>query len=82
MHTYLNRRLYKSNSGGSNMEHTYSIEQLYHFNCANCRKWWTISDFKLTEETELSCPICKENRKVKQIKPLPCLIDDEDLLDL
>lgn len=36
----------------------YSIEQIYHFSCTRCMKWWTIGDFNIIESKSLICPHC------------------------
>ena len=35
---------------------TYSIEILYHFNCSECKKWWSIGDFDI--RSAIACPFC------------------------
>lgn len=34
----------------------YSVEQLHHFNCGVCKKWWAIGDIK--KPKTLFCPWC------------------------
>jgi hypothetical protein len=34
-----------------------SIEQLHHFHCADCAKWWTVGDAP-KEKIEWYCPWC------------------------
>ena len=36
----------------------FSIEILYHFLYENCKKWWSIGDFKYLEIKDLTCPFC------------------------
>jgi len=48
------------------MNHTYSIETLYHFNCGVCSKWWSIGDFKMPEDKIIICPHCGDKNKLKQ----------------
>ncbi|MBP6856046.1 MAG: hypothetical protein KBC42_03135 [Candidatus Pacebacteria bacterium] len=46
---------------------TYSVEQLYHFRCAKCAKWWSIGDPKIAgwvSKNELFCPLCGHKQKV------------------
>ena len=35
----------------------YSVEKLFHFNCSDCKKWWTIGDFDIQE---IHCPYCSK----------------------
>ena len=37
--------------------HRYSVELLVHFQCGECKQWWTIGDWDKTKE-ELFCPAC------------------------
>lgn len=39
----------------------YSIEELYHFQCSVCKKWWTIGDFEIIGATVISCPFCNHH---------------------
>lgn len=36
---------------------TYTVEQLYHFQCSMCSKWWTIGDWDGTADS-MCCPHC------------------------
>ena len=36
----------------------YTIEYLYHFNCASCSQWFSIGDLQMKEDTTLYCPLC------------------------
>lgn len=53
---------------------TYSIEKLYHFSCARCKKWWSIGDFDTKVVKVITCPHCGEvdaaskDRRVKRRK--------------
>lgn len=35
-----------------------SLEKLFHFQCAECEKWWTIGDFDKIYQPYLNCPFC------------------------
>ena len=58
------------------MKHKFSKEILYHFNCGNCNKWWSIADYHLfsnktpkTEEKVLNiiiCPHCEHKGEVTE----------------
>ena len=50
-------------------DHTYSIEQLYHFKCGKCNNWWTISDFPVVSKDykEITCPHCSTTLSYKEI---------------
>lgn len=37
-----------------------SIEKLYHFDCQGCHQVFSIGDYHLIQENELSCPQCKK----------------------
>jgi Zn finger protein HypA/HybF involved in hydrogenase expression len=46
--------------------HKVSKEILYHFQCGECTKWWTIADHHLLlEDTDnwVSCPHCGQRHK-------------------
>lgn len=49
------------------MNHKYSIETLYHFNC-NCGQWWSIADYDGELDDGLHCPRCGEWRLMEEIK--------------
>lgn len=40
----------------NNAKHKYSIEELYHFQCCICTKWWTIGD--CSQLNQIYCPWC------------------------
>jgi len=40
-------------------DQSHTIEQLHHFTCAVCGKWWTIGDAP-KEKTDWHCPWCGE----------------------
>ena len=51
------------------MNHRFSKETLYHFNCGKCNKWWTISDHHLlAKDNKLTCPHCGYKETIKEIK--------------
>jgi DNA-directed RNA polymerase subunit RPC12/RpoP len=49
-------------------QHKFSVEQLFHFNCGECKKWWSIGDFHLLKQDEISCPHCGYKTDFKQIE--------------
>jgi DNA-directed RNA polymerase subunit RPC12/RpoP len=44
----------------------YSVENLYHFRCGECDKWWTIGDFSLISKLVIYCPHCGSALKIKE----------------
>lgn len=46
--------------------HKFSTEILVHFQCGECKKWWTIGDAPI-EKTEWVCPWCGALRKIESI---------------
>lgn len=38
--------------------HHQSVEHLYHFNCGDCKQWWSIGDYKPNKDLILTCPHC------------------------
>lgn len=42
--------------------HRCSLEQLYHFRCGKCDKWWSIADYTPTET--ITCPHCAYTTEV------------------
>jgi len=47
----------------------YSVETLWHFNCGECHKWWSIGDHqignvRLHDET-LTCPHCGVKQRLE-----------------
>ncbi len=50
------------------MNHRLSKEILYHFNCGDCDKWWTISDHHLLSKNTITCPHCRAEKEFKEIK--------------
>jgi len=58
------------------MNHDYSIEVLYHFNCGVCKNWWSyattpaphfIKDLELPKGIDYYCPHCGAD-EVTEIK--------------
>ena len=45
-----------------------SIENLHHFNCGSCKKWWSVGDAEKLKK-EWFCPWCGVLQKVENIKP-------------
>jgi len=41
-----------------------SKEELHHFNCKECKKWWTIGDAPEDKE-EWFCPWCGKKQIIK-----------------
>ena len=39
---------------------TISIEQIYHFSCGRCTKWWSIGDYPIERVVSITCPHCKQ----------------------
>ena len=37
-----------------------SLELLYHFRCASCRRWWSVGDFEWDPKALVCCPHCGE----------------------
>ena len=60
------------------MKHKYSKEILYHFNCGDCDKWWSVADYHLfsnkvpnTQEMGhkiIICPHCGHKEEVIEVK--------------
>jgi len=47
----------------------YTIENLYHFNCDECKKWWSVADYKVTElNQKMTCPHCNRISIIKSLK--------------
>lgn len=59
------------------MNHKFSKEVLYHFNCGKCDKWWSIADYYLfsnkTPKSEqmvpnlIICPHCGHKEEVIEV---------------
>ena len=48
----------------------YTIENLYHFNCEECKKWWTVSDYEITGEPnqKMTCPHCNRISIIEELE--------------
>lgn len=57
------------------MPHKLSIEKLYHFNCSQCAKWWSIGDWSV--QKELTCPHCGFKDEVLMSSDITVNIDFE-----
>ena len=49
---------------------TFSVEQLVHFSCAKCTKWWSIASYNYTGES-LFCPLCGHQQTFTKAVDLP-----------
>ena len=45
----------------------FSVEELFHFNCGFCKRWWTVGDWEPVEV--MACPHCG-NRQCIEPEPL------------
>ena len=48
--------------------HDYAWELLYHFNCAECKNWWSYTTTESRydwKEQEMSCPLCGHRARIK-----------------
>ena len=48
--------------------HQYSIEQLYHFRCGKCNRWWSIGDFNQHSVKLVCCPWCGESGAISPME--------------
>ncbi len=39
---------------------TFSKETLYHFQCTECKYWWSIGDFDIVNIDTLCYPFCRK----------------------
>jgi hypothetical protein len=46
---------------------SYSTELLYHFNCGNCKNWWSYASTEDYKPYVMHCPHCGEMDKIKPI---------------
>jgi hypothetical protein len=46
-------------------------ETLFHFNCCECERWWTVGDFKMDQQ--VFCVYCGEEYSVLGMKSAPNL---------
>ena len=56
-------------------KHKVSIEILYHFNCRQCNKWWSIGDFDAAIDS-ISCPYCQNESGLEFIKEKSEILSD------
>ena len=56
------------------MNHEYTVETLYHFNCGVCKNWWSYAtiptviygaDMHLPSNIDYFCPHCGADEKLK-----------------
>ena len=50
------------------MEHEYAWELLYHFNCGECKNWWsyaTTENRYQWKQQAMSCPLCGYRAKIQ-----------------
>ena len=40
------------------MDHEYTIEKIYHFNCSECKNWWSYASDKELHKRTMTCPHC------------------------
>lgn len=43
-----------------------SVEQLHHFNCSSCDRWWSIGDFLWGSQGHLWCPWCGHKNELPE----------------
>ena len=51
------------------MNHKRAVEELSHFQCGRCKKWWTIGDAP-KEKKKWFCPWCGEGEESLQKKKI------------
>ena len=45
--------------------HSFSMEKIYHFNCGECKNWWShATDMVYRRGQNMSCPHCGEKRGI------------------
>ncbi len=45
----------------------YSTETLYHFNCDECGRWWSVGDHQISVGCEtMTCPHCGIEQRVEK----------------
>ncbi len=49
--------------------HQVSVEQLYHFACSDCKKWWTVGDWHIFKTTFATCPHCGHHAQIWPTRP-------------
>jgi len=60
------------------VKHKFSQEVLYHFNCGNCKKWWSVADYHLFSNNVpkseqmvpklIICPHCGHKEESIEVK--------------
>ena len=40
------------------MDHEYTIEKIYHFNCGECKNWWSYASDTELRMKKMTCPHC------------------------
>tara|TARA_B100000953_G_C17690509_1_gene315335 strand:+ start:65 stop:229 length:165 start_codon:yes stop_codon:yes gene_type:complete len=52
------------------MSHRYSIENIFHFACDECKRWWSValSDMNRFPDKTAFCPHCGNESIVEKIK--------------
>ena len=53
--------------GGIMKNHEYTWETLFHFNCGECKNWWSYAGF-LESISSMTCPHCGYRTKI-ELKP-------------
>ena len=54
-------------------KHSYVYEILYHFNCGDCKNWWSYasSEFNVILDKHMHCPHCGAERGLEVKDNLP-----------
>ena len=55
--------------------HKYSVEYLYHFNCGECKNWWSYASTETRYEKMVETMTCPHCGSLKKIIPNSNLID-------
>lgn len=61
------------------MSKNISVELLFHFKCALCKKWWSIGDAHLFEKSTFICPYCGNAKKYEIKEQIMRLAKDPEL---
>ena len=48
------------------MDHEYTIEKIYHFNCSECKNWWSYASDKNLHKRTMTCPHCGTTKFIIQ----------------
>ena len=59
------------------MDHEYTIEKIYHFNCSECKNWWSYASDKELHTQTMTCPHCGV---YESIRPKSNLKLDDDVV--